>query len=150
MPGVSPPDQLSYRGATPFTVSPLTVSSLGSGVLPEIGGGAAPAPADRPPGDYPAVFALKELAAVRESLYTVPAGTTAYIRYALFANNSAAARTVQLWLGGRRLEPGLALAAGGAKTDELLWIARAGERLEALADGAGVDCTITGIEEVRG
>lgn len=151
MPGVFPPDQLNYRGATPYTVSPLTVSSLGSGVLPGgVGGGASQAVADRPPGDYPAVFALKELAVVREVLYTAPPGTTAYVRYALFANNSGAARTVQLWKGGRRLEPGLALAAGQAKTDELLWIVQPGVSLEALADGAGVDCTITGIEEVRG
>lgn len=148
---ISPPGQLVYRAATPYTTSPLTVSSFGSAVLPGAvgGGGASSAPADRAPGDYPAVFALKELAAAREVLYTAPAGTTAYIRYALLANNSGAARTVQLWLGGRRLEPGLTLAAGQAKTDELLWIARPGEILEALADGAGVDCTITGIEEVR-
>jgi hypothetical protein len=148
---IVPPGQLVYRAATPYTTSPLTVSSFGSAILPGfVGGGAAQAPADRPPGDYPAIYALKELAAVRERLYEAPVGTTAYVRYALFANNATAARIVKIWLGGRLIEPGLALAIGQAKSDNPLWILRPGERLEASADGTGVDCTITGIEEVRG
>ena len=148
MPGVSPPGQLSYVGATPFTPSTLTVSSLGSGVSPKAMEVARPA-AERPPGDYPAVYALKELATVREKLYEAPAGTTAYVRYASFTNNSGAARTVQVWVGGRRIVAALAIAANEQKVDDILWMLKPGQALEAQADGAGVDAIITGIEEIR-
>jgi hypothetical protein len=148
---VIPPGQLVYR-ASGLTISPLTVSSFGSAVVPRVSldSQGTPGAAEKPPGDYPMVAALKEVAVVRERLYEAPAGTTAYVRYALFANNSGAARVVRIWLGGRLIEPGLALAIGQAKSDNPLWILRPGERLEASADGTGVDCTITGIEEVRG
>lgn len=87
---------------------------------------------------------------MRELLYRAPAGTTAYIRYALFTNNSDAARNVQVWVGGRRIIAAVSLTAGQEKSDAPLWILRAGEALEAQADGTGVEAYITGIEEVRG
>lgn len=146
---VIPPGQLVYRASTPFTTSTLTVSSFGSAVVPETAA-RTEAAAERPPGDYPAAYALKELATVRERLYEAPAGTTAYVRYASFTNNSTSARTVQVWVGGRRIVAGLSIGAGEQKVDDLLWMLKPGQTLEAQADGAGVDATITGIEEVRG
>lgn len=145
---IAPPGQLVYRAGVPFTASGLTVSSFGSAVLLDerkVVSGVA----DRPPGDYPTVYALRELPAVREALYSVPAETTAYVRYASFTNNSSAARTVQVWVGGRRIVAGLAVAANEQKVDDLLWMLGPGQMLEAQADGAGVDAIITGIEEIR-
>ncbi len=146
---IEPPGQLVYRASTPYTASPLTVSSFGSAVLPETAAKTGAA-AERPPGDYPAVYALKELATVRERLYEAPAGTTAYVRYASFTNNSGATRTVQVWIGGRRIVAALAIAVNEQKVDDVLWMLKPGQALEAQSDGAGVDCIITGIEEVRG
>lgn len=145
---ITPPGQLVYRASTPFTTSTLTVSSFGSAVVPETAA-RSQAAADRPPGDYPALYALKELATVRERLYEAPAGTTAYVRYASFTNNSGATRTVQVWVGGRRIVASLAIAVGEQKVDDLLWMLGPGQALEAQADGAGVDVIITGIEEIR-
>ena len=144
---VIPPEYPPVRLGVPFTASTLTVSSFGSMVLPGTPRSSTKA-ADRPPGDYPAVYALRELPATREVLYSVPAGTTAYVRYASFTNNSGAARTVQVWVGGRRIVAALAIAANEQKVDDVLWMLRPGQALEAQADGAGVDCIITGVEEV--
>lgn len=145
---IEPPGQLVYRTSVPFTASGLTVSSFGSAVLLDTRK-TAQAPAERPPGDYPVVYALRELPAAREGLYSVPADTTAYVRYASFTNNSGVARTVQVWIGGRRIVAALALATNEQKVDDVLWMLKPGQALEAQADGAGVDCIITGIEEVR-
>jgi hypothetical protein len=145
---IEPPGQLVYRASVPFTASGLTVSSFGSAVLLDTRK-TAQVPAERPSGDYPAIYALKELPATREILYSVPADTTAYIRYASFTNNSGAAKTVQVWVGGRRIVAALAIAANEQKVDDVLWMLKPGEMLEAQADGVGVDAIITGIEEIR-
>lgn len=145
---IAPPGQLVYRAAVPFTASPLTVSSFGSAKLLTTQAPVS-APADRPPGDYPAVYGLGAVATTRSTLYTVPDGTTAFIRYASFTNNSTGTATVQLWLAGSRIVSGLAIASSEQKVDSVLWVLKAGQSVEVQSNAAGVDCLLTGVEEVR-
>lgn len=102
----------------------------------------------REPGDYGARFALKELAATRETLYAAPANTTAYVLEIALYNGSAAVRTVSLFVGGRQVAA-VPLAAGQDKRDHFKHVLYAGDRLEGIADGAGVTVYASGVEEVR-
>lgn len=92
-------------------------------------------------------FAAKELATARETLYTVPAGSTAVIRHVSFVNTTGSQITVQLWLGGLTVEPSLAVPASTSRAQDAVWVLPATEAIEAVASAAGLNCFIYGVEE---
>lgn len=118
MPGFVPTLDQPVVLKTPFKparVSTFTYPASGH-IEKQAAASVAPAVVDlRPPGDHVARLYFGLVPTAQAPVYTAGDEIEAFVRRVVLVNESSAARTVTLWIAGRKVDTGVTLAANETK-----------------------------------
>lgn len=98
--------------------------------------------------DLVAQFVIASVPTSRTTMYTVPTGRSAVVRWMDLVNTTGSSKTVDVWMNGVQWEATRSVPANDKYQRDTLLYLQAGQLIEMQASAAGVNGFIGGVSEI--
>lgn len=98
--------------------------------------------------DLVAQFVIAAVPTSKTTMYTVPTGRSAVVRWMDLVNTSGSSVTVDVWMNGVKWEDTRSVSAHDKYQRDTLLYLQAGQLIEMQASASGVNGFIGGVEEL--